>query len=208
MHARTADILVHVAGLLAAAIGAPLLLLACLPEGGRAAALGLPLYVGGLVAMLTCSLLYNGLRRPRLKAILRRCDRAAIFAMIAGTYSPLVLCVIGGGWGLGLFCFVWTAAVVGMTLVLAFPRRTERLALALYLGLGWCILAALPALIEAVGWTVLALLLAGGLVYTGGVAFHLSRRLRYADALWHGCVVAAAACHYAAIFTALAPAAA
>lgn len=202
---RLCDLAVHLVGLGMAAVALPVLL-ALGFQGEPAAAIGLSLYAVGVVAMLTFSALYNAVERSDAKAWLRRCDRAAIFVMIAGTYSPFALARMEGALGLGLFVFIWTLAILGAVLALAWPRRSDRIALGLYLVMGWSIVVALEPLARSVGGTAMALLLAGGVIYTAGVGFHLSKR-RFRNVIWHCCVLVAAACHYAAILTAVALAA-
>ena len=119
-----------------------------------------------------------------------------IFVMIAGTYTPFTL---GLGQGIGLGGAVWGGAAVGATLKLRFPGRFNRLGLALYLGLGWAVVTALEPLGTALSTPALWLLIAGGLVYTIGVVFHLMERMPYNNAVWHLLVLAAASCHFAAI---------
>jgi len=201
---RAADAVIHGVGVGAAAVGSAVLLAVGLPGAGAATMVSLPLYVAGLLAMLTFSALYNLARRPERKERLRRFDHAAIFVMIAGSYTPFALVKIGGGWGAGLLAWVWALALVGVVLKLARPRRAERLSIALYLVMGWSVVVAVVPLAEAVAPPVFALLLAGGVIYTAGVGLHLWRRLRFHNALWHLCVLVAAGCHYAAVFGAVA----
>jgi len=156
-------------------------------------------YAFGLAAMLTCSALYNLAPRSGPKERLRRLDHAAIFLMIAGTYTPFLVVRIGGAWGWGLLAFIWLAAAGGGALALAAGRRFEKLELALYLVLGWSILAAKGPLVDAVPAPAVTLLLVGGLLYSAGVLFHLWRKLRYHNVIWHGFVLSAAGSHYAAV---------
>jgi len=200
---RLLDNGLHIAGLILAAIGLPILLLLGTDAKDMAVNVSLGLYALGVVAMLGFSTLYNMTHHPGRKELLRRFDRAAIFLMIAGTYSVFTLAKIGGGWGIGLFVFVWCVAITGIVLSFAFPRRLERTTLVLYLMLGWCIVVVLFPLIEAVTIPVLVLLAAGGVIYCIGVGFHVSR-LPYQNAIWHLCVLGAAGCHYAAILDAVA----
>jgi hemolysin III len=202
---RRADIGVHVAGVLMSVVGVSWLLHAGFDGADAAAVLGMSLYAAGLIGMLAFSALYNMSRAPRRKEILRRFDRAAIFLMIAGTYSPFALSKMGGVAGLALFAPIWCLALFGVGLAFAFPRRSDRLALVLYLAMGWSILIALKPLLGAVSIRIVALLLAGGIVYTLGVVIHLARRLPYHNALWHACVLAAAGCHYLAVLACFAP---
>jgi hemolysin III len=194
-----ADAVVHLLGLgfgLAACITL-VVFVAMRPDLSRGLSLGI--YGFGLLAMLACSALYNLTTQARLKAVFRRFDHAAIFVMIAGTYTPFSLIVIGAGWGAALLAFVWTVALVGVVLKLRYPLRFEKLSVVAYLLLGWVILAALEPLLSSMSLAALILLVTGGGLYSLGVVFHLWERLPYQNAIWHIFVLAAAACHYAAI---------
>jgi hemolysin III len=160
-----------------------------------------------LVAMLALALSYNLARRDRARAILRRLDHAAIFLMIAGTYTPFALVAIGGGRGWSLIGFVWAGSLAGMVLKLGWPHRFERASIVAYLALGWALLGALPAMLERVPTGALVLLGAGGVLYSAGIAFHIARRMPFQNEAWHLCVVAAAGCHFAAVVLAVLPAA-
>jgi hemolysin III len=165
-------------------------------------------YAVGLLAMLGCSAAYNLARPSPRREWLRRFDHAAIFLMIAGTYTPFMISLDDRTWGLTLLAIIWPMAIAGAAMKLAFPRRFEALSIVLYLVLGWIILVAFRPLIESVAPSTVALLAIGGVLYTAGVVFHLWESLPFQKAIWHGMVVAAAACHYSAILfgIALAPA--
>ena len=196
---RIADAVVHVLGLAAALAGCAALAATLPRTAGLGAAVALGLYAAGLLAMLGCSALYNTAGEGRRRALLRRLDHSAIFAMIAGTYTPVAGIGIGGAWGWGLLGAVWTGAAGGVALKLLAPARFERVYILAYLLLGWAGGAALDRLLAALPPRDLLLLAAGGLLYSFGVVVHLSTRLRYHAALWHALVVAAAACHYAVV---------
>ncbi len=159
----------------------------------------LALYGMGLLAMFGFSAGYNMVDRPDWKQILRRFDHAAIFLMIAGTYTPIMLIGVGGARGYALLALVWAVALMGVALKLAAPRRFERISVVLYLALGWSILAVMEPLISALSVPALVLIVIGGVVYSFGVAFLVWRRLPYHNAIWHGFVLVAAGCHYAAV---------
>jgi hemolysin III len=196
---RIADAVVHVLGVVFGLAACITLIVVALPSSDALLWLALGLYGGGLLAMLACSALYNMTGHPRAKAVFRRLDHAAIFVMIAGTYTPFTLIAIGGAWGLGLLAFVWTVALAGVAVKLFWPRRLDRLSVGAYLLLGWSILVALDPLLGAVSAAGLVLLGAGGLLYSLGVVFHLWDRLPYQNAIWHALVLAAAACHFTAV---------
>jgi hemolysin III len=197
--AYAADAAVHAVGLAAAALACFGLVLAAPAPPGPRLGLALGLYAGGLLAMLGCSAAYNLAGAGRRKRLLQRLDHAAIFLMIAGTYTPVTLLGIGGGWGWSLFTVVWTGALCGAALKLLAPARIERAAIVLYLLLGWTGLVAIEPLLRSLDWPDLALLLLGGLFYSLGVRLHLAEWLRFHTALWHGCVLAGAASHYAVV---------
>lgn len=197
---RIADAVVHALGLALAVLATIALLATVLPRGDAQRAAGLGIYAAGLLAMLGCSALYNLTPAGARKGLYRRLDHAAIFAMIAGSYTPFALTSIGGAWGTGLLAFVWSVAAGGMLLALLGGRRPEGLLTGAYLLLGWTILVAIRPLAAATSTTGLVLLVAGGVLYSVGTLFHHWRGLPYQNAIWHAFVVAAAACHYAAIW--------
>ena len=133
----------------------------------------------------------------------RRLDHAAIFVMIAGTYTPFTLAGLSGGLAIGLTAAIWTVALGGALVKLRYPRRFERLAIVAYLVLGWQGLFLVPSLFAALPEPAALLIVTGGVLYSAGVAFHLWTRLPFHSAIWHGFVVLAAGCHYAAIWQAV-----
>jgi len=196
-----ADGVVHALGLALGVAGAVALVVLAVSYGKPVLLAPLSVYAAGLVGMLACSAAYNILRSSRWRAWLRRFDHAAIFAMIAGTYTPFTTLGLDGGWSLGLTVVVWAVATVGIVLKLWQPRRIEAVSLILYLGLGWIGLVAVGPLRAALDPLTLALLAAGGIVYSAGVVFHVWRRLPYHNAIWHGFVLVAAGIHYLAVLT-------
>jgi hemolysin III len=193
-----ADWIVHAVGLVCGLVGAIGLFVvaARAPEGNPLVPVGV--YIAGLLAMLTCSALYHVLRSHPRRDWLRRLDHAAIFVMIAGTYTPVAALGLDRPWDLAVILTVWLVAAVGVVLKLIRPRAIESVSVALYLVQGWIGLLVLDQLWASVPLSVLVMILLGGLVYSGGVIFHLSLR-RYSRALWHGCVLVGATFHYFAI---------
>ncbi len=196
-----ADGVVHALGLALGVVGAVALVGLAVFYGNPVLVVPLFIYAAGLVAMLGCSAAYNLLRSSRRRDWLRRFDHAAIFAMIAGTYTPFTILGLEGGWSSGLTVLIWSVAAIGIALKLWQPRRIETISIALYLGLGWIGLVALQPFRAALDTSTLALLAAGGLLYSVGVVFHLWHRLPYHNAIWHGFVLAAASIHYLAVLT-------
>lgn len=188
-----ADALVHGAGILAALASS----IALLVHAG--VTWGLAGYVFCLIMMLASSAAYNLTPPSRLKWILRRFDHSAIFLLIAGTYTPLLpfLPDAAQGWTLGLV--TWLGAALGIAMKFIFPGRFDRLAILVYLALGWLGATAAGAFMQVLPPQTLNLIIAGGLLYTAGVIFYIWESLKYHNAIWHGFVAAAAGSHFAAI---------
>jgi hemolysin III len=194
---RRADAAVQGVNLVLAVAGSIVLLAAPGLHTDSRRVVAFALYAAGLVAMTGCSTLYAWGRYGPRRAVYRRLDKAAIFLMIGGTYTPLIL--IGGGetHGLTLLAAIWSLALAGAVVTLTVPHRLERLSVPLYLLLGWAVVSD-PGLLARLPMPVVALLVAGGCLYSVGVVFHRAR-LAFQEAIWHGFVLAGAACHYAAI---------
>jgi hemolysin III len=158
------------------------------------------IYAACLMAMLICSALYNMFARDNKSGLLRRLDHAAIFLMIAGTYTPLAAMIIGGWTGGILLAVVWTGAVTGAIVKLFHLTGLDKLSVPIYLGLGWVVVFAVNPLIEKASAFGFQMILAGGLLYTIGTAFYAWKRLPFQNAIWHAFVLAAAVCHFTAVF--------
>ena len=202
---RVADALVHIAGVAFGIAGAAGLMLSAIGKSPARDIAGLAVYSAGLIAMFAASAVYNLVREPILKERLRRLDHAAIFLMIAGSYTPFALIKIGGETGFALLAAVWGIALIGIAVKLWFPRRLDGVSVALYLAQGWVIIFALGPLIESVPQRSVVLLLVGGCIYTAGVVFHLLERLPFHNAVWHIFVLGGAISQFLSIYEAVIP---
>jgi hemolysin III len=193
-----ADAFVHGVGLSAMLAGGFYLLPHVIGQGmGNLAAF--LIYWLALVSMLAFSAAYNLTPPSPLKWVLRRFDHSAIYLLIAGTYMPL-LYQIGDGWLAPILAIVlWTGTALGVALKVLLPGRYDGFAVVTYLALGWVGLVAMPSFANVLPGITLFLIAAGGVLYSVGVPFYLWERLKYQNAIWHGFVVAAAACHFLAI---------
>jgi hemolysin III len=201
---RIADGVIHVLGVTAGCVGVAVLMAVALTRESALLTLSLALYGSGLLAMLTFSALYHTTDHPARRALLQRVDHAAIFVMIAGSYTPFALLKIGGPLGWSLVGFVWLAAAGAAAVKLLRPQHLEGRTVIACLLLAWIAVLGSGPLTDALpGWT-LALLAAGGGLYSVGVVFHLWRRLAFHKAIWHGFVLAGASCHYVAVLGAVA----
>lgn len=159
-----------------------------------------------LLLLYTFSTLYHARRSGRGKAVLLKFDHAAIFLLIAGTYTPFLLTNLRGPWGWSLFGVVWGLCGAGAVFHFFGGSRYRLTSTIAYLFAGWLIVVAAKPLIASVPPGGLWLLLAGGLCYTFGVVFFLWQRLRYHHAVWHTFVLGGSACHFLAVLLFLLPA--
>ncbi|MBU6443606.1 MAG: hemolysin III family protein [Alphaproteobacteria bacterium] len=194
---RWADGAVHVLGILFA-INASLWLLANVT--GLSVVVSVSVYCVGLLAMTGFSAAYNLMPHHRpSKQVLRRLDHAAIFIMIAATYTPLAVNRLGPVTGDWLLAAIWITATIGVVMKLVFPQRFENLSIAFYLGMGWMVVMVLKPLAASMATADFWLLIAGGLVYSAGVIFYVWDRMPFHKAIWHGFVLIAAVLQYSAV---------
>jgi hemolysin III len=160
-----------------------------------------------LVLLYAASTLYHAVRDGRAKRVLRQVDHAAIFVLIAGTYTPFTLVSLRGDWGWMLLALVWGLALLGIALQVTGHARARRLSVPLQLVMGWMAVIALEPLIRSLHPDGLTLLVLGGIAYTLGVVFFAWQRLPYNHAVWHVFVLAGSACHFSCVLRYVIPAA-
>jgi hemolysin III len=195
----TADALIHAVGCCLGLAGAAALLSVAFNTATQAEFVSLMVYLFGLLSMLGLSAAYNVLPCTNARVALRSLDHSAIYLMIAGTYTAVLAQMNSDAASIGLLIAVWLTAAVGIALKLLLPGRFDRLALLLYLLLGWCGAPIFGSIAMALPNVSLWLLAVGGIIYTIGVIFHRWESLRFQNAIWHGFVLVAACCHYWAI---------
>lgn len=160
---------------------------------------GCGIFGATLIILYAASTLYHSVRRTRVKALLRVIDHAAIFLLIAGTYTPFLLVNLRGPWGWSLFGVVWGIALIGISFQVSLLRRWPIASVGLYVGMGFLVVVAIKPLLAALLPAGLFLLLAGGLAYILGLSFYGWRRLPYHHAVWHLFVLAGSAFHFFAV---------
>lgn len=206
---KRADLWVHIVGLVLAGIGGIVLAVLAAVYSGIGATVATAIYALCLIAMLSISTVYNQIRPCAARPILRRLDEAAIFLMIAGSYTPFTTQRFEGAWSIGFSVLVWAIAFGGVFAKLALPRLSDAIWSAVYVGFGWVAVLALKPMMDTVHPIALGLLVAGGLIYTAGVFVFISPKVKFRRAIWHGFVVTGAMTHWAAVLVGvvLAPAA-
>lgn len=194
------DAIVHVAGIVLAINASAWLIAQVVSKyAGLSVVISVSVYCLGLLAMILASAGYNMARQGPSKEILRRLDHAAIFIMIAATYTPFAANRLSGATGTALLAAVWIAATGGVFLKFVFPRQFEKVSILLYLLMGWMVVAVMQPLAQSVAAVDFWLLVAGGIVYSAGVLFHVIDRIPYHKAIWHTLVLIAATLHFIAV---------
>ena len=195
-----ANSLIHGVALLAVAIAVPVLIVTSVRHGGAVNVVGASVFATTMILLYLTSTVYHALPASRAKRLFLKLDHGTIYLLIAGSYTPFVLGVLGGPWGWTLFGLEWGLATVGVALR-AFTRFEQpTVSTVLYLVMGWLVLIAVVPLVQRIPVPGVALLVAGGLAYTAGVVFFvLDSRLRYAHAIWHVFVIAGTGFHFFAV---------
>ena len=196
---EVANSLTHGVGFVLALVGLVVLLVSAAGRGDAWVIVTSAIYGTTLIMLYLASTLYHALARTRARDVFRRLDHAAIYLLIAGTYTQFVLVTMRGPWGWTLFGVSWGLAVLGITAKAAFGPRWPILSTTIYILMGWLVLVALGPVVRHVPGGALAWLVAGGLSYTVGVVFFAWERLRFGHAVWHLFVLGGSSCHYAAV---------
>ena len=196
---EVANSISHGLGLVLAIVAAPILVLAAVRAGNVPFIVGVSVFGGTMVLLYLASTLYHSLTHEAAKNICRMFDHTAIFLLIAGTYTPFSLGVLRGPWGWSMLAVVWTLAIVGITLKINKRTRHSRISIVLYVIMGWLAVVAVKPIVMLIPVPGILLILAGGIAYTGGLAFFASERIRYNHFIWHLFVIAGTTCHFFAV---------
>lgn len=191
----------HGVGSLLAVVGTSVLVTLAAQRGDAGAVAVCLIYGLSLIVLYTMSTLYHAFRDERTKRFFRVLDHSTIYLLIAGSYTPFLLLLLRGSvWCAVLCCLLWALALVGIGLNAVSVDRFAKISMALYIGMGWAAVFALPQMLRALSPGGFALLVGGGLCYTGGIVFYkLQHRLRYMHGVWHLFVLAGSILHYVCI---------
>ena len=185
----------HGVGALLAAAGGALLIVKAALTGGSREVVGVSLYAGSLLLLYVASAVYHGVTAPEAKKRLRVVDHCSIFLLILGSYIPLALLTLGGWLGWVLIAVNTALAVVGITLKVIDLNRFNKISLVLYAAMGWLVFPAVRTVAQVLPVAGFALLLAGGVAYTLGIAFYVSKK-HYMHFVFHLFVLLGSALQY------------
>jgi hemolysin III len=200
---HAADGVVHAIGIIAALIGGGLLVAVALVNRGVPMATAGAIYAMCLMAMLAASAVYNLTKPSRYRRVLRRIDEAAIFLMIAGSYTPFTVQLLPPEFGFGVTAAIWAAALAGAAGKVLWTQISDRAWSFIYLAFGWLAVIVLGPVVPTLPPLAIGMLVVAGLTYSGGVILYLNHAIPFRRALWHGCVILGAAGHYGAVLVGL-----
>jgi hemolysin III len=189
----------HGLGLVASVVAASILIVAALRSGNSWTVVGAVVFSLSMMSLYLASTLYHSLPPKHGKDFFRLMDHAAIFLLIAGSYTPFTLGVLRGPWGWTLLGLIWTMAAAGLILTAVPTTRHSRFSLFLYVAMGWLVIIAARPVYLLVPLPGIAWIAAGGVAYTGGLIFYGMHRMRYHHFVWHLCVLTGTGCHFCAI---------
>ena len=194
-----ANAITHGTGFILAIVGTILLMVKAFPTLDLFRPLSVGIYGLSLVALYGASFLYHAVRNERHKRFFRLLDHAAIFLLIAGSYTPFALLLLRDGLGWLIFAIVWLLAVLGIVVTVFFMERMKKFCAFLYLAIGWVAIFVITPISNALPHQGLNWLIIGGVIYTLGVIFYIVKRIPYNHAIWHGFVLAGSLSHFICI---------
>jgi hemolysin III len=191
---------IHGLGAVLSALGLMLLIVRASRTGDPWCTISFAIFGATMVLLYVSSTLYHALIPTRARKVFKILDHAAIYLLIAGTYTPFLLVSLRGSWGWSLFGIVWGLAIGGVLFKVFCVGRYKLVSTLLYLGMGWLGLIAAKPLLSQVPKGGLIWLLAGGLAYSAGTIFYHWRGMKYHHAVWHIFVLAGTLCHFWAVY--------
>ncbi|PLX58417.1 MAG: hemolysin III family protein [Vibrio alginolyticus] len=196
-----ANTITHGIGMIFGIVGLILLLIKAIDQQADTLTLAsMAVYGASIIVLFLASTLYHAIPHPNAKRWLKTFDHCAIYLLIAGSYTPFLLVSLRTPLAFGLMIVIWTIALLGIIMKVAFVYRFKKLSLMTYLVMGWLSLIVIYQLAINLDIGGLTLLAAGGIVYSLGVIFYVAKRIPFNHAIWHGFVLAGCMCHFFAIY--------
>lgn len=190
----------HGIGAVLSVAGLTLMVLLAVTQGDMARITSALVYGMSLILLFVTSTLYHSFQSPRIKSIFQILDHCAIYLLIAGTYTPVLLISLRGAWGYSLMAIIWSLALFGIFFKVLWREQFPKLSLLLYILMGWLIIVASTQMFANIPTGGLVLLLMGGVIYTAGTLFFVWDRIPYNHAIWHLFVLGGSICHFLAIY--------
>jgi len=194
------NVLTHAFGLIMSIVGLPFLLLKSLQYNGFWQPLSIVIFGVSLIVLYAASTFYHASKDSKLRRKLNIFDHAAIYILIAGTYSPFTIIILDGSLGWLIFSCTWVFAFVGIVLKFFFTGRYDKLSTAMYILMGWQIILVIKPLMNAFSINGLKFLFAGGVFYTLGALLYSSKKITYNHAIFHVFVLLGSASHYICVY--------
>lgn len=193
----------HGVGACLSIAGTVVLLVFSVIYGNALAVVSSSIYGASLIILYTMSTLYHSFTNERVKHFFQIMDHNTIFLLIAGTYTPITLYILGGVTGWILFSVVWVASIIGITLNSINMEKAKIPSLVCYIATGWVIIFAIKPLIAKVPFLSALFLVLGGVIYTVGIVFYVIKKVKYFHPIWHIFTVLGSAFHYFSILIAI-----
>lgn len=193
----------HGIGVLLSIAALVILVVLAVGKGDKWHIVSFSIYGSSLILLYLASTLYHSFTKEKIKNLFARFDHAAIFLLIAGTYTPFLLTALRGTFGWVLFGIIWGVAVIGVVIRSIYLTRFRKLMVAMYLVMGWMFVVAVGPMIKNLPLTSIIFLFLGGLFYSVGVVFYMKRNLKYGHGIWHLFVLAGSIMHFFAVIYSL-----
>lgn len=194
------NVLTHAFGLIMSIVGLPFLLLKSLQYNGFWKPFSIVIFGVSLIVLYAASTFYHASKDSKLRRKLNIFDHAAIYFLIAGTYSPFTIIILDGSLGWLIFSCTWVFAFVGIVLKFFFTGRYDKLSTAMYILMGWQIILVIKPLMDAFSINGLKFLFAGGVFYTIGALLYSSKKITYNHAIFHVFVLLGSASHFISVY--------
>ncbi|MBE4574960.1 hemolysin III family protein [Vibrio navarrensis] len=198
---EVANAVTHALGMVFGIVGLILLLLKAAEHNADTLTItSMAVYGASIIVLFLASTLYHAIPSPQAKRWLKTFDHSAIYLLIAGSYTPFLLVSLRTPLAIGLMIVIWSIALLGIIMKVAFVYRFKRFSLISYLLMGWLSLAVIYQLAITLDVGGLTLLACGGVIYSLGVIFYVAKRIPFNHAIWHCFVLAGCVCHFLAIY--------
>jgi hemolysin III len=190
----------HGIGALISVAGLTLLLINAIEQQNITKIISFSIYGSSLIILFLASTLYHAFSDEKVKQVFKLLDHCAIYLLIAGSYTPLMLVTLNGALGYVMTALIWLISLAGIIFKVKFGSRFKWLSLSTYLGMGFISLAVLPQLQSNLASEGITLLALGGLIYCLGVIFYVQKKIPFNHAIWHLFVIGGAASHFFMIY--------